>query len=419
MHRPMCPIPSRLLVCASISLACALFASCSASKIGMMPTPLIHQYLGDDAFQGVAEDERTSDISIFYATNRPGNGPAGDRDYTNGIVDQLQLGEVDVKFGEHGMRWREVASLTARGADRGEIPLQLDGTRELDAIPDTDGKAFARAVNAKLDESRHPDITIYVHGAKSTFLRSTVQGAQFHHYMARHTALIAYSWPSSGRFLSYQKDVEYAAQSAPRLADLIEYLAANTNAERINILGYSAGSQVLAPGLAHLRERYRIGEVYFAASDVGLRKFVVDYLPTFVGMVRNVTVTLHKKDSVLRFAQGSHDGESRLGRPVGNELTPEEIGDLEELARATKLEVIDMEFTTAERPVNFKAHGHWYLNQWVSSDAILQFLFEASPERRGLKKKPGKESWYFPPDYPDHLQEIVRKARERRRSAEN
>jgi esterase/lipase superfamily enzyme len=413
----------RCLALLSLSVGGLSLTSCSVTSVNLMPTPLVHQYLGEDAYENLAAEKRTQDINIFYATNRPGVGEGADRQYTNGIVDQMHLGRVTVGFGSPGMQWRDVLDISTIGARKTQVPLTLGETREMDRLPDSDGKTFASAINEDLRRTEFPDITIYVHGAKSSFFRSSVQGAQFHHFMARETAFIAYSWPSTGKFTQYKKDVVFAAQSASRLADLIEYLAANTQAERINILAYSAGGQVAAPGLAQLRKRYpdesaatlrkrfRIGEVFFAAADVGLRKFAVEYLPTFADIVGNVTVTFHKKDFVLGFAQDSHKGESRLGRPDGGELTEAEIRELETLAQETKLDAIDMEYSTGERPVNFAAHGHWYLNEWVSSDAILQFLYGESPLARGLEKEPGTELWYFPPDYPDRLQEIIRKAR--------
>ncbi len=417
------PLVTSLFACLPL-----LLGSCgSTTALKMMPTPLVHQYFGDEAFRHVSQSDQSQDIEVFYATNRPGTGPSDNREYTNGIVEKLHLGEAAIQFGERGLLWRDVVKLSTLGKERGEIPLELAGARELDVLPDSNGKAFARAVNAKLRNSRYPDITIYIHGAKSTFPRATIQGAQFHHFMARHTALIAFSWPSTGSFLKYKDDVEYAAQSAPRLADLIEYLAKNTNARRINILTYSAGGQVAGPGLARLRNRYpdtsaaalkrrfRIGEAYFAAADVSLRTFAGEYMPTFADIVENITVTYHTKDFVLGFAQDAHKGESRLGRPDKGELTPDEIEIIETLARRTKLDAIDMEYSPVKRPVDFKAHGHWYLNEWVSSDAIIQFLILEQPKTRGLEPKPNSVSWYFPPDYPDRLEAIVREEQGERR----
>ena len=393
-------------------------SSCSQKhQLNLMPTPLIHQYLGAQAYRTLDSDERSQRMQIFYATNRPGSGPEATREYGNGIEDTLHLGTASMRLGERGTDWREVLAFSIEDDREEKVHVHLESANELSR------EKFSEAVDTVLAEERRPDITIYVHGAKSSFFRSTTQGAQFHHFMARQTAMVAYSWPSTGSFLTYQKDVDFAAQSAGNLADLIEYLAENTNARKINLLVYSAGGQVAGPGLAQLRQRYpessdaalkrrfRLGEIYFAAADVSLAKFVDEYLPTFAGIVENVTVTYHRRDSILKIAQHSHDGEARLGRPVREQITAAQIDRLEELAKQGKLDAIDMEYSTVERPVDFRAHGHWYLNEWVSSDAIVQFLQNQSPSKRGLERKPGSEAWYFPPDYPERLRILIDQAR--------
>ncbi|MGI9239171.1 MAG: alpha/beta hydrolase [Verrucomicrobiales bacterium] len=410
----------RLIGFAGLAL---LSASCTRNTLKLMPTPLVHQYLGESAYKTLPDAERRPEMEIFFATNRPASGPVDKREYGNGIVDSLQLGTATVRIGERGTRWQDLLVMSTLHDRIGKIPVELDAVRELDALPGSDGSSFADRINAVIAERRRPEITLYVHGASSSFFRSITQGAQFHHFMAHQTALLSYSWPSTGKFISYKKDVEFAKQSAGNLADLIEYLADNTRARKINLLVYSAGGQVVAPALAQLRQRYpdvsdaalqqrfRLGEIYFAAADVSLDDFVDSYLPTFEGMVDRTTVTFHTRDKVLKLAQNSNDGVARLGRPLQGELSPEQIRSLEKLAREGKLDAINMEYSNAERPVNFRAHGVWYLNEWVSSDAILQFLLHADPRERGLEKKPGSEAWYFPADYPQFLKRLADEAR--------
>jgi len=400
-----------------------LSASCGRNTLKLMPTPLVHQYLGERAYKALPDKERNPEMEIFFATNRPASGPVEDRKYGNGITGQLQLGTASVRIGERGTGWRDLLLISTLRERNGRIPLELEAVQELDALPGSDGSSFAKRINAVIAERRRPEITLYVHGASSSFFRSVTQGAQFHHFMVHQTALLSYSWPSTGKFITYSKDVEFAKQSAANLADLLEYLAENTSARKINLLVYSAGGQVAAPALAQLRQRYpsdsdaalkrrfRLGEIYFAAADVSLDKFVDSYLPTFAGLVDRVTVTYHSKDPVLKFAQNSHDGVIRLGRPDRRAITDEQVELLEGLARAGKLDLINMEYTTDERPVDFQAHGVWYLNEWVSSDAILQLLLHEDPLARGLEKKPGVEAWFFPTDYPQRLKQMADEAR--------
>ena len=394
----------------------------SVTKWNMMPAPTVHQYLGERVFDRMATDERSPDMKIFYATNRPGTGPADDRVYENGSIDRLNLGTATVHFGDQSMTWQGLLTLSTLRKGKIETPLHLDNATQSATVPGSGSAGFSQAVNRTLATKDHKQLTIYVHGAQSSFFKSCVQGAQFYHFMTREGVLLSFSWPSTGSFLAYKKDVEFADQSVERFADLIEFLAANTDAEKINILAYSAGAQVAAPGLALLRERHaslsdaalrrklRIGVAYFAAPDVSLAKFTNTYLPAFYKLVDNTTVTFHRKDSVLKWAIMANK-ESRLGRPDGGELTEEEIAFLEKAAARERLDAIDMQYEPVKRPLDFKAHGHWYTNEWVSSDVIIQFLYHPRPDERGLKRKPDSEAWYIPVDYPDRLQELIEKAK--------
>ena len=389
----------------------------------MMPTPTVHQFLGESVFDPMAEEERSPGIKVFYATNRPPDEAENSSlVYTNGSVDYLSLGEATVHFGDRRMTWRDLLTLSIRKERDGKIPLKLEGATEMGELPGTDAIRFADQINETLKKREDKQLTIYVHGANSSFFKACVQGAQFYHFMRREGVMLSLSWPSTGKFLKYHEDVQYAEASVTHFADLVECLAANTDAEKINVLAYSAGAQVVAPGLAELRERHkgksdnslkrdlRIGVAYFAAPDISLVKFTNTYLPKFYQIVDNTTVTFHRKDGVLNLATTAHK-ESRLGRPDESELTDEEIAFLEKAARAEQLDAIDMQYAPKKRPLNFRAHGHWYTNEWVSSDVIIQLLLHLRPEQRGLKRKPGKESYYFPADYPETLKRLIKESR--------
>jgi len=370
----------------------------------------------------MATTEQSPNMDIFYATNRPGTGPDNDRNYENGAVDHLNLGKSVVHFGDQRMTWQGLLNISTVRRNKNEVPLKLDHATQLATMPGSGSADFSKAINQTLAKRKDKQLTVYVHGAQSSFFKSCVQGAQFYHFMRRDGVLVSFSWPSTGSFLSYSKDVDFAAQSVEKFADLIEFLAANTKAEKINILAYSAGAQVVAPGLALLRERHRsesdaalkrklrIGVAYFAAPDVSLTKFINTYLPAFYEIVDNTTITHHRKDGVLSWAQSANK-ELRLGRPNGAKFTEEEIAFLEKAARRELLDVIDMQYSPVKRPLDFKAHGHWYTNEWVSSDVIIQFLNHLRPDKRGLKQKPDSEAWYFPSDYPEHLKELIEEAK--------
>src|SRR5262249_7879515 len=149
--------------------------------------------------------------------------------------------------------------------------------------------------------------------------------------------------------LFYSSDGYRARASAPHLIHLIQFLGQNTKAERINILAYSAGGQVMNAALINLREsepdwdeqklqrEMRIGNVVFAGSDLDLRGFASDDLTRFLDLPSDVTVYISKKDSSLVLA--SFFGGTKVGNPKKRALTRE---DLERLATIQKLAVIDV-----------------------------------------------------------------------------
>ena len=61
------------------------------------------------------------------------------------------------------------------------------------------------------------------------------------------------------------------------------------------------------------------------------------------------------------------------------------------------------------------SHSFWYSHPWLSSDVLVQFMFNANPEQRGLVENTnehGLRYWTFPPDYPERIIRILQDARE-------
>ncbi len=116
--------------------------------------------------------------------------------------------------------------------------------------------------------------------------------------------VITFSWPSAENILKYKVDVMHAKKTVPAFSRLIELLAKHTEAKHINILAYSAGAQVTAPGLVHLCEAYpdmttdelkkkfRIGKVYFASADAEFKSFAQRYVE-FKDIVGRTTININ------------------------------------------------------------------------------------------------------------------------------
>ena len=64
------------------------------------------------------------------------------------------------------------------------------------------------------------------------------------------------SWPTKQSVVGYPSDLKQSRLSAPNLVELLEFLAAETDAENVHLLSYSAAAPMLSAGLVTLRERY-------------------------------------------------------------------------------------------------------------------------------------------------------------------
>jgi esterase/lipase superfamily enzyme len=411
----------------AVLLAVAL-AGCQP-RVYLMPTPAALRTGEIDPFAGNPLLEKTNRVQVVYATNRLPVGLPNARAYTILPSDILHLGVATLRIGREGSTWEELHKLStsAKEAERPEIELEnlrevirLGEDDDIDRLTPEAQAAFDR-LNAVLAQARDKDVMVYVHGANNNVYRATAQAAQYHHFTGRNSVVVTFAWPSAESLLRYATDVENARLSLPAFARFIELLARHTKAKNINILAYSAGAQVVSPGLALVaeraagetreaaRKRLRLGEVYYAAPDVDFKAFV-EHLPRYIDLVRNVTLSVNMNDTVLELAAQAHYGASRAGRPDPDELTPEQTRWVIEASNRPHFDVISVEPSDIPQLARGE-HAFWYDNPWVSSDVLIQFLFHARPAQRGLteNREKGFVWWTFPTDYDKRVIEVVRK----------
>ena len=399
-------------------LALAALTACQPT-VYLMPTPEALQTGKYDPFALDPERNRDNRLIVAYATNRLPAGAKKDRAYLTLFDQDLRLGAAWVSIGGDEMSWEDLHQVSISAEREGDIPLRLERAEELarvdgagDAPLLPGAEAFFDAVNRALADSLDKDLTLYVHGANNNFYRASAQAAQYRHFTGRNSVVMSFAWPSAESLLRYAVDVNNARRTVPVFASLLELLADHTDARRIDVLAYSAGSQVLSPALAALaekyrdeplaqvRERLRLGEIYFAAPDVEFRGFLED-LAGYVGIPDHVTVAVNPDDTVLALAAMKH-GVSRAGRPDRNELSEEET---QWVIKASRELPVDFIWISASHLPGMArgAHDFWYSHPWVSTDVLIQLLFEARPADRGLEaeEESGQSRvWYFPDDYP-------------------
>lgn len=122
------------------------------------------------------------------------------------------------------------------------LPQDLDAT----------AATFAATVDAKLARSRSRDVVIDVHGFKVPFENPLLVATELRHFMGYEGVFIPYSWPATPKLLAYLSDVETTALSAHYLAQFVRFLRRDTEAERVHIIGYSAGTRLVLDALSML-----------------------------------------------------------------------------------------------------------------------------------------------------------------------
>jgi esterase/lipase superfamily enzyme len=241
-----------------------VFSGCASqpkNQIMLMPAPDVFDQGEWDPF---TDRNPIKDIpygGILYATDREPSQEEGQY-YLDDRGHVLRLGVAQVTVGKEDMTWEEARRISLLKERPEDYPLRVTDVREVgildrsinvlaDSIADIDqrqlpGEQFAAKVNAKLAISQVKDVFIYLHGYKVVFENPLLVASELWHFLGYEVVFIAFSWPSTPSTLAYFSDLETAALSSGNLRILIQYLAEKTDARRIHIIGYSAGTRMVA-----------------------------------------------------------------------------------------------------------------------------------------------------------------------------
>jgi esterase/lipase superfamily enzyme len=401
-------------------------AGCSGPPVQpLMPTPLLFTTFDVGPLDHIPETQRWNPRRVYYATTREREDDLQRLDYGNAESDVVSVGMSLIGFGGPNLSWSELSDYS-RLADRPEVvDLSIAGLIEAGHfgmddqgnVRDTGGAAawLMADLNASIESARDRDLLIYVHGAKVNFYNANAFAAQLDHFMGRDMTSLAFSWPTRQNIFAYGTggDVRRAYRAAPALTALLELLASKSEARRIHIICWSAGGRVVNAALEQLharhadtgedlRERFRIGTVYFAAADVPAEEFLAT-LPALNELSRRVVVTVSSKDSALDMARVFMRGGARIGQR-NESLSPEQ---LDVVMAADRLEVVDVSRDWEGRGFDITGHRYWFDHPWASTDLILAVRSDLGADERALAATDLDLLWGIPPDYPERLRESL------------
>jgi esterase/lipase superfamily enzyme len=389
-----------------------------------MPAPGIYSDGGFDPFVDKTPIESLPDFSLLYATlRRPAEGGDRERFYTNDRGKALRAGVARVEVGRKDFTWEEArrVSLAKNRPDR--YPLEVTEVRDLGIFessiftPNSSleterevAERFANLINERLAGSRKRDVYVYVHGYKVAFENPLLVASELWHFLGYDGVMIAFAWPSTPSKWAYFADSETAVWSAQGFRRLLSFLAEKTEAERIHILGYSAGTRVVTIALNqialmnHRQSRegilasHRLGDVALVGSDVDRELMGLYVEDGLLNVQDRLTIYLSGTDKALGISRRVLGGQSRMGERWAGEISDPEKEFLE---NSEALSIVDV--TDAEESDTGNGHAYFRKSPWASSDVLMTLSTDLGPAERGLVKDEDSFIWTFPPDYVERL----------------
>jgi esterase/lipase superfamily enzyme len=401
----------------------ALSAACSQNVVrAMFPTPIVMQDERLDFSQTVLPERRGTEVSVLFATRREPAPPEAPERYARGAGDAVRVGVARVQLGEPDWSYDDLVKSDRTSSPETPRPARVVAVEEFGAFGATGGaaeRAFVAAIDRQLEQVPDRSVVIYVPGYRATFDQVMILMGSWAHFLGRDSAVIAFSWPTGTQWWNYLTDCPRARAFIPDITRLIALVAEQSQARRVNLIGFSCGSPLLAEALVQLRQshpdedraalqrRYRIANDIYIAADIDLQTFARSHLPALTDIAGRTEVYLSQNDAALRFAAFLARA-SRLGRPNFDELTREELKTLANDEHLVSIDVTDVE--GAHELTGMRGHGYWFANQRVSSDVLLSMVYPFDPTWRGLDHGPSLGLWTFPADYPQRVGDAVYQA---------
>lgn len=414
----------RGLLAAMISLT---LAGCAGPQVQpLMPTPVLFSELGIGPLDHIPEQQRWKPRRVYYVTTRERQADLQRIDYSNKESTRVSVGMSLIGFGGPDISWSDLNAYSQSAERDRVVDLSIAGLVEAGHFSlDDQGRAIDPAgttdwlladLNASIESARDRDLLIYVHGAKVNFYNANAFAAQLDHFMGRDMTSMAFSWPTRQNIIAYGTggDVRRAYRHSAALTALLERLAADSVARRIHIVTWSAGGRLVTRALSdlharhatdgeELRERFRLGTVYFAAADVPGEEFI-EALPMIDQLAQRVVVTASSNDGALKMARRFMGGDDRIGQLRSRPL---DEAQLETVLQAERLEVIDMSLGADQRGFDITGHRYWFDHPWASSDLVLAVRSDLDAEQRALQRQATSVLWSVPADYPARLSELL------------
>jgi len=261
--------------------------------------------------------------------------------------------------------------------------------------------------------SKKKHVYIYVHGYKVVYENPVLVSAELWHFLGYDGAFIAYAWPSTPSKFAYIKDSDTAAGYARNFRLLLEFVAENTDAEEIHVIGYSNGTRLVLRAMEQLAlihegesadeiwKQLRLRNVILIGSDLDRGVFGAYLSDGILNVSKHLSIYMSQYDKALGVSQFL-TRRQRLGQLWGGKG-----GEIHPLARQALIDFRDqisfINVSDAEGSDTGNGHGYFLSSPWASSDILMTMYYGLTPEQRGLVEQEDLPVFTFPPDYISRL----------------
>ena len=419
----------------TMALAAALLTACASKpidEIQLMPAPDVY---GDGLLNPLPDTnpfDRIPYDGILFATDRfPATEQDREQYYRNDRGQVVRLGLAEIQFGKKEFTWEFARSISMLKSRSEEYPIKITNADEWgimdstipywfdvsliseDELPADATDRFADAINEQLAVSKKKHVYIYVHGYKVVYENPVLVSAELWHFLGYDGAFIAYAWPSTPSKFAYIKDSDTAAGYARNFRLLLEFVAENTGAEEIHVIGYSNGTRLVLRAMEQLAlihegesadeiwEQLRLRNVILIGSDLDRGVFGAYLSDGILNVSKHLSIYMSQYDKALGVSQFL-TRRQRLGQLWGGKG-----GEIHPLARQALIDFRDqisfINVSDAEGSDTGNGHGYFLSSPWASSDILMTMYYGLTPEQRGLVEQEDLPVFTFPPDYISRL----------------
>lgn len=261
-------------------------------------------------------------IKVYFATDRLPSGESGPSNYFgvewNKSGDHLVTGYVTVSIPPGHREGAVERPFKLWIFERAEDAKKHFVLTELKVAS---GEQFYSALRGEYDKRRaeQRDALVFIHGFRVSFDTAAYRTAQIAYDLNFEGVPVLYSWPSQGRVLGYEGDLETADWSSPHLQSFLERVARESGALRIHLVAHSMGNRLLTNALSGISRQPDIQPLFenviMAAPDLNAYTFSEQIWPGIKKAARRFTLYASSQDQALiasKKAKGKNDFD-RLG----------------------------------------------------------------------------------------------------------